>query len=121
MANYSEVLDANRDARKKRTVKMQMHHVEIHPEKDEKGAAKKGGGHTVHTIYRESGEEYGRSRTAEKPFGAGEHEKMLAHVANELTLPEPGEEEEEQDGRVGKSGHAGDEEDEEEEATAAAH
>jgi hypothetical protein len=120
MANYSEVLDGNRAAQKKRAVKMVMHHVEIHPEKDERGVAKKGGGHTVHTVYRESGEEYGRSRTAEKPFGAGDHEKMLAHVANELTLPEPGEEEEEQDGKHGE-GAEDKEEEEEEEATAAAH
>jgi len=77
---------------------MELHHVEIHPERDEKGHPVKGGGHTVHTVMREKGEEYGRSSEAQKPFSAGEHEEMLAHVANVLHLPEPHEEEDEHEG-----------------------
>lgn len=86
--NQSEVMDVNAKTREK-PKDFQLHHVEIHPEKDAKGDVVKGGGHTVHTIMHEKGEEYGRRREAEKPFSAGEHEEMLAHVANELKLPEP--------------------------------
>jgi hypothetical protein len=87
--NQSEVMDLNAKTREKKK-EFQLHHVEIHPERDVKGNVVRGGGHTVHTIMREKGEEYGRSREAEKPFGAGDHEEMLAHVANVLKLPEPG-------------------------------
>jgi hypothetical protein len=91
--DQTEAMDLNAKTREKKK-EFQLHHVEIHPEKDARGNVVKGGGHTVHTIMREKGEEYGRSREAEKPFSAGEHEEMLAHVANELKLPEPKEEEE---------------------------
>jgi hypothetical protein len=94
MMNQTEVMDLNAKSREKKK-EFQLHHVEIHPERDGKGAPVKGGGHTVHTIRREKGEEYGRSQTGEKPFAAGDHEEMLAHVANELKLPEPKEEGEE--------------------------
>jgi hypothetical protein len=86
--NQSEVMDVNAKSREKKK-EFQLHHVEIHPERDVKGNVVKGGGHTVHTIMQEKGEEYGRRREAEKPFSAGEHEEMLAHVANELKLPQP--------------------------------
>lgn len=86
--NQTELMDVNAKARQKK--EYQLHRVEIHPEKDAAGKIVKGGGHTVHTILREKGENYGSSREAEKPFGAGDHEAMLAHVANELKLPEPG-------------------------------
>lgn len=103
--NQSEVMDVNAKSREKKK-EFQLHHVEIHPEKDTHGNIVKGGGHTVHTIMREKGEEYGRSREAEKPFSAGEHEEMLAHVANELKLPEPAEEEEEQGDKDSAAGAA---------------
>ncbi len=86
--NQAEVMDVNAKSREKKK-EMQLHHVEIHPERDKAGNLVKGGGQTVHTEMREKGEEYGRRSTAEKPFGAGQHEEMLAHVANELKLPEP--------------------------------
>lgn len=86
--NQSEVMDVNARSREKKK-EFQVHHVEIHPERDVHGKMVKGGGHTVHTEMREKGEEYGGRRTVEKPFGAGDHEAMLAHVANELKLPEP--------------------------------
>ena len=88
--NQSEVMELNQKTREKKK-EFQLHHVEIHPERNEKGDLVKGGGHTVHTIMREKGEEYGSRREAEKPFGAGDHEEMLAHVANVLKLPTPGE------------------------------
>lgn len=94
--NQAEVMELNAKSREKKK-EFVVHHVEIHPEKDMHGKMVKGGGHTVKTVMREKGEEYGSRREAEKPFGAGEHEEMLAHVANELKLPEPEEEEEEQD------------------------
>jgi hypothetical protein len=90
--HISDVMELNAKTREKKK-EFQLHHVEIHPEKDSHGNIVKGGGHTVRTIMREKGEEYGRSREAEKPFSAGEHEQMLAHVANELKLPEPKDEE----------------------------
>lgn len=86
--NQSEAMDLNSKSREKKK-EYQLHHVEIHPERGADGKLVKGGGHVVHSIHRESGEEYGRSREAQKPFGAGDHEAMLAHVANELKLPEP--------------------------------
>lgn len=94
--NQAEVMDANAKSREKKK-EFQLHHVEIHPEKDERGNLVKGGGHVVHTIMREKGEEYGSRREGEKPFGAGEHEQMLAHVANALKLPEPADREDEGD------------------------
>jgi hypothetical protein len=99
--NQSEAMDLNAKTREKKK-EFQLHHVEIHPERDMQGNVVKGGGHTVHTIMREKGEEYGRSREGEKPFSAGEHEQMLAHVANELKLPEPSEgEEDDKDSAAG--------------------
>ena len=86
--DISEALDSNAKAREKKKT-MTVHHVEIHPEKDAGGNMVKGGGHTVRTVLREKGDEYGKRAEAEKPFGAGDHEAMLAHVANELKLPEP--------------------------------
>lgn len=100
--NQSEVMDVNAKSRQK-PKEFQLHRVEIYPEKDAQGNIVKGGGHTVHTIMREKGEEYGRSREAEKPFSAGEHEEMLAHVANELKLPHP----KESDGDGDEGGGAG--------------
>lgn len=94
--DYSEAKAANAKAREKKK-EYQLHHVEIYPERDASGKPVKGGGHTVHSIHREVGEEWGRERRAEKPFGAGEHEEMLAHVANELKLPEPKDSESEED------------------------
>lgn len=91
MASMSEMLDANNAAKRTRKEKLRLHHMEIHPERDAHGKPVKGGGHTVHSVMRGSDEGW-REHTAEKPFGAGEHEEMLAHVANELKLPEPGEE-----------------------------
>ena len=85
--NQSELMDVNAKSREKKK-EFQLHHVEIHPERDHNGKVVKGGGHTVHSIHREKGSEWG-DRRAEKPFGAGDHEAMLAHVANELKLPEP--------------------------------
>ena len=87
--DISAVLDQNSKAREKKKT-MVVHHVEIHPEKDARGNMVKGGGHTVKTVHHEKGEEYGKSAEAQKPFGAGDHEAMLAHVANELKLPEAG-------------------------------
>ncbi|MFC5861081.1 hypothetical protein ACFPT7_02115 [Acidicapsa dinghuensis] len=99
--NQSEVMDLNAKSREKKK-DYQLDHVEIHPERGANGKPVKGGGHVVHTIHRESGEEYGRSRRAEKPFGAGDHEAMLAHVANELKLPEPsGDVEDDKDSAAG--------------------
>ena len=98
--NQSEVMELNAKSREKKK-EFVLHHIEIHPEKDAHGKLVKGGGHTVHTILREKGDEYGGRREAEKPFGAGEHEAMLAHVANELKLPEPDGEEEAQEGGEG--------------------
>ncbi len=92
--NQAEVMDMNQKAREKKK-EFQLHHVEIRPERDPKGSIVKGGGHTVVTVMHEKGEEYGARREGEKPFGAGDHEKMLAHVANELKLPEPKEDAEE--------------------------
>ena len=86
--DMSAVLDQNAKARDKKKAFV-VHHVEIHPEKDARGNMVKGGGHTVKTVMHEKGEEYGARREAEKPFGAGDHENMLAHVANELKLQEP--------------------------------
>ena len=83
--NEASILDHNARAQKK--PEMVLHHVEIHPESNKKGALVKGGGHTVHTIMRDKDDQYGRHAEAEKPFGAGQHEEMLAHVANELHLP----------------------------------
>lgn len=105
--NQSEVMDLNARAREKKK-EFQLHHVEIRPERDAQGALVKGGGHTVHVVMREKGDEYGRSRESEKPFSAGEHEKMLAHVANVLKLPEPGEKsgDEDEDGKKGAEGAA---------------
>lgn len=106
--NVSDVLELNAKTREKKK-EWQLHHVEIHPERDEHGKIVKGGGHVVHSVLREKSEP-DRSydeRRAEKPFGAGEHEEMLAHVANELKLPEPKEEEgEEEDGKGGGAGAA---------------
>jgi hypothetical protein len=108
--NQAEVMDMNAKARAKKDYVMD--HLEVHPEKDKKGNPVKGGGHTVHTVMREKGERYGSERRAEKPFGKGQHEEMLAHVANELKLPEPGgaDEADESEGGESKGG-----------ATAAAH
>lgn len=89
--NQTDVMDLNAKTREKKK-EFQLHHMEIYPELDSHGNLVKDGGHTVHTIMREKGEEYGMSREGKKPFGAGDHESMLAHVANELKLPEPGEE-----------------------------
>jgi hypothetical protein len=86
--NQTEVMDLNAKSREKKK-EFDLHHLEIHPERDLNGKMVKGGGHTVRTIMHEKGEEYGSRREAEKPFGAGEHEEMLAHVANALKLPEP--------------------------------
>ncbi len=86
--NQAEALDLNAKTREKKKT-YQLHHVEIHPERDPHGKIVKGGGHTVHTVLHEKGEEYGGWREGQKPFGAGEHEEMLAHLANELKLPEP--------------------------------
>ncbi len=86
--NQAEVMDMNAKARQKKK-EFVLHHVEIHPERDVKGKMVKGGGHTVKAVMREKGDEYGSHREAEKPFGAGDHEAMLAHVANTLKLAEP--------------------------------
>ncbi len=86
--NQADVLDANAKARQQKK-EFVLHHVEIHPERDVKGKMVKGGGHSVKSILHEKGEEYGARREAEKPFGAGDHEAMLAHVANTLKLAEP--------------------------------
>lgn len=94
MASIHEVMGVNAESRKKATEKLPLHHVEIHPERDEHGKIVKGGGHTVHIVYRN--DDY-RERKAEKPFGAGEHEEMMDHVRGELNLPESGKEEEEED------------------------
>ena len=86
--NQAQVMDLNARSREKKK-EMVLHHVEISPERDVHGKPGKGGGRTVRTVMHEKGEEYGSRREAEKPFGAGDHEAMLAHVANELKLPEP--------------------------------
>ena len=86
--NQAEAMEMNAKSRERKK-EFQLHHVEIHPERDVHGKPVKGGGHTVHTVMHEKGEEYGSRREAEKPFGAGEHEEMLAHVADTLKLPEP--------------------------------
>ena len=103
--NQSEAMELNTKTREKKK-DFQLHHVEIRPEKDAHGNLVKGGGHTVVTQMREKGEEYGRSREAEKPFGAGDHEAMLAHVANELKLPDPKDDEDEGDESSGAAGAA---------------
>ncbi len=89
--HISEVMDEN--ARSRRKPKLVLHAVEIRPATDKHGKPQKDGGHVVRTVYRGADGDY-RESHAEKPFGAGEHEKMLAHVANELKLPEPKDEEE---------------------------
>lgn len=94
--NQSEVMSVNAHAREKRKEKLNLHHVEVHPERNAHGKLVRGGGYVVHTVMRREGEDWGDHR-AEKPFGAGKHEEMLAHVANELKLPEP-KDGEEQDG-----------------------
>ena len=99
--NMNEALDANAKARMKKK-EFVLDHVEIHPEKDERGNPVKGGGHVVHTIMREKGERWGAEQRGEKPFGEGDHEEMLAHVANTLKLPQPKEEMDEDEG--GKRG-----------------
>ena len=91
----SEVMEVNAHPRNERKEGFALHHVEIHPERDEKGRAISDGGHVVHTVMRRTDGGYEEQR-GEKPFGKGEHEKMLAHVANALKLPEPAEEEEEE-------------------------
>ena len=103
--NQAEAMDLNAKTREKKK-EYQLHHVEIHPERDVTGKLVKGGGHTVHTILREKGEEYGSRREAEKPFGAGEHEEMLAHVANTLKLPEPSDGDGDEGGEGGGAGAA---------------
>lgn len=106
--DQAELMDANVKARKKKD--FQVNHIEIHPEKNAAGKIVHGGGHTVHTILKEKGDEYGARREASKPFGAGDHEAMLAHVANELKLPEPadgaGDEKEDEKGDKGAEGAA---------------
>lgn len=100
--NQAEVMDMNAKARQRKK-EFQVDHVEIHPEKNAAGKIVKGGGHTVRTILREKGDEYGSRREAQKPFGAGDHEAMLAHVANELKLPDPSDGDgEEKDGKEEK-------------------
>jgi hypothetical protein len=96
--NQAEVMDVNAKSREKKK-EFALHHVEIHPERDANGKMVKGGGHTVKSVHHEKGREYGDRKEAEKPFGAGDHEAMLAHVANQLQLPEPdgGEDEEKGD------------------------
>jgi hypothetical protein len=95
--DQAEVMELNAKSREKKKQYV-VDHVEVHPEKDHKGSPVKGGGHVVHTVMREKGERWGSERRAEKPFGAGEHEEMLAHVANELKLPSPEGDEHEEDG-----------------------
>lgn len=95
----SEVMDLNAKARERKK-QFLLHHVEIHPERDLHGRQVKNGGYTVHTVKREKDQSDYGGRTAEKPFGAGEHEEMLAHVANELNVPEPGEEDSEGEGHT---------------------
>lgn len=103
--NQAQVMDMNVKARE-RNKEYVLDHIEVHPEKGATGRPVEGGGHVVHSIHREAGEEYGRSRRAEKPFGAGDHEEMLAHVANELKLPEPREDDGEKEGKGGAAGAA---------------
>lgn len=76
--NQSEVMDMNAKAREKRTPK-KLRRVSIE--------ASKNGGHTVEHHFEHSGGPYHEPET--HVFGKGEHEKMLAHVANALKLPEP--------------------------------
>ena len=77
--NQTEVMDVNQRSREKKK-EMQLHHVEIRPEKDAKGNLVKGGGHTVHTVMREKGEEWGRSAEAEKPFRASTGNRSSANT-----------------------------------------
>ncbi len=100
--NMAQVMDLNAKGRE-RPKHFELEEIRIRPERDRDGRPVKNGGHVVHTLMREKGDEYGARREAEKPFGAGEHEKMLAHVANELKLPEPkdGEGDEDEKGSEG--------------------
>lgn len=82
----SEVMEVNARTRRGATKAKELHHVEITPAEN--------GGHTVAHHFKYEGGEY--HEPEEHVFGKGEHEKMLAHVANALKLPEPAEEEEEE-------------------------
>lgn len=76
--NQSEVMDVNAKSRGKRTEK-KLRRVSIE--------AAKNGGHTVEHHFEHTDGPY--REPEQHVFGKGEHEKMLAHVANALKLPEP--------------------------------
>lgn len=60
------------------------------------------GGHTVEHHFHPKHSKSGAHISIEEPehhaFGPGEHEQMLAHIANNLNLPEPEEQEEREEG-----------------------
>lgn len=89
-----EVMEVNAKSRQAARSKKELSHLRV--------SAAENGGHIVEHHFEHNGEYH---EPEQHVFGEGEHEKMLAHVANALKLPEPGAEEEEQDGK-GKHGAA---------------
>lgn len=88
-----EVMEVNSKSQRAARSKKTLDHLRIKPAEN--------GGHIVEHHFEHEGHYH---EPEPHVFGAGEHEKMLAHVANALKLPEPGAEEEKQDG-----GHDGQE------------
>jgi hypothetical protein len=76
--NQVEVLDMNAKSRGKQASK-KIRRVSIEPAKN--------GGHTVEHHFEHTDGPY--REPEQHVFGKGQHEKMLAHVANALKLPEP--------------------------------
>ena len=76
-----EVMNMNAESRRAGTKKKEISEVAIRPAEN--------GGHTVSHRFEHS--DGGYHEPEEHVFGKGEHEKMLAHVANALKLPEPAE------------------------------
>lgn len=78
----SEAMEVNAASRRAKTRK-KLDHVRIEPAEN--------GGHTVEHHFEHQDGPY--REPEQHVFGKGEHEKMLAHVANALKLPEPAAEE----------------------------
>jgi hypothetical protein len=76
--NQSEAMDLNAKSRSKRASK-KLRRISIESAKN--------GGHTVEHHFDHSDGPY--REPEQHVFGKGEHEAMLAHVANALKLPEP--------------------------------
>lgn len=88
--NQAEVMDVNARSRGKSAKKLRRVTIE----------AAKNGGHTVEHHFDHSDGPY--REPEQHVFGKGEHEKMLAHVANALKLPDPkGELEDDADSAAG--------------------